>query len=96
MSRQLDRSLRYLISAKTDHAPTLRIRHLPGSCGAGPTMGNHSVLTIRHSVEDAGCVFSLGDPGLDHFDVRFESDPDVGMPGTQSGQKVVVRLNPSG
>ena len=53
-------------------------------------------LFLLPSDEDAGCVFSLGDPGLDNFDVRFESDPDVGMSGTRSGQRVVVRLDPSG
>ena len=41
---------------------------------------------------DGGCVFELGDPGVTEFDVRFESDPDVGMSGTQSGQRLVVRL----
>jgi hypothetical protein len=41
---------------------------------------------------DGGCVFELGDPGVTEFDIRFESDPDVGMSGTESGQRVVVRL----
>jgi len=41
---------------------------------------------------DAGCVFELGDPGVTNFDVRFESDPNIGISSNSSGQRLVVRL----
>ena len=40
----------------------------------------------------AGCVFELGDPDVTNFDVRFASDPDIGISSNSSGQRVVVSL----
>ncbi len=49
-------------------------------------------LFLFPSGHDAGCVFELGELDVNSFDVRFESDPNIGISSNSSGQRLVVRL----
>lgn len=49
-------------------------------------------LFLFPSGHEAGCVFELGELDVTSFDVRFESDPNIGISSNSSGQRVVVRL----
>jgi len=74
-----------------DESSAVELTSVPLPAGTEVLQGEEPLLLLPLG-HDAGCVFELGDPGVTNFDVRFASDPNIGISSNSSGQRLVVRL----
>ena len=74
-----------------DEASGVQLSSVSLPAGSAVLQGD-APLFLFPSGHEAGCVFELGELAVTGFDVRFESDPNIGISSNSSGQRLVVRL----